>query len=229
MPQKPAAHELRFAVLATDVVLLTYKDGDLYVRLIPVDLPPFFQKLHGLPGGLLRPDEVAEQAAKRHVEVKAKIVSGPSHLEQLYTFSEIDRDPRGRVVSVAYLALVPWERLTETERGLQTETGWYPAKRLPKLAYDHAEIIRVALERFRTKIVYSTLISKLMPKEFTLTELEQAYARILEKGMDKRNFRKKILKLKIVKELDKKRSGLKQRPASLFKFVSEKVREASMV
>lgn len=225
MSAKPKANDLRFAVLATDTVLFTFRDGALFVRLIPVDLPPFYANLHGLPGGLLHPDETAEQATLRHLGNKAKILSRLTHLEQLYTFSDIDRDPRGRVVSVAYLALIPWERLSETERG----GGWYPVKDLPKLAYDHKEIIRVAVERFQAKIVYSTLIAKILPKEFTLTELERAYASILEKGLDKRNFRKKVLKLKLVKELKKKRSGLKQRPASLFSFASDKVREVGMV
>lgn len=223
MRPKPTSQDLKFAVLAADTVLLTFKEGSLYVYLITVDLPPHFHLLKGLPGGLVRPDETAEQAAKRHVQDKAQIHSSNVYVEQLYTFSDIDRDPRGRVVSVAYLALVPWEDLSPSEQKTGDAAGWYPVSKLPKLAYDHTKILHTALERLRSKIAYSTLISKMIPSEFTLTELEHAYAAVLETKIDKRNFRKKMLTMKLVKKLNKKRSGLKQRPADLFKFVSKNV------
>jgi 8-oxo-dGTP diphosphatase len=226
---KPTPKNLRFAILAADTVLFTYLDGEVYVRLIPVDLPPHYKNAMGLPGGLLQPTEMAEEAARRHLENKAKISGKNVYAEQLYTFSEIDRDPRGRVVAVAYLALVPWESLDEKERVIGNGTGWYPVTKLPKLAYDHKNIIAVALERFRSKVSYSSLIAKIMPKEFTLTELERAYTTILKKSMDKRNFRKKILRVELVKELKKKVSHGRQRPASLFRFVSDRIRILEMV
>ncbi len=98
----------------------------------------------------------------------------------------------GRVVAVAYLALVPWETLSPEEQADTKESYWRPASKAPKLAYDHDEILEAALKRLRSRIRYTTLIQKLMPKEFTLTELERAYESILGTDLDKRNFRKKI-------------------------------------
>ncbi len=219
----PRAPQLHFAVLAADTVLFTLRNEELLVRLISVQASSAYPRHKGLPGGLLQPKETAEQAALRHLEQKACITIKNVYHEQLYTFSAIDRDPRGRVVAVAYLALVPWEALSLAEQVAEPDAGWYPAKKLPRLAYDHAEIIRVASERLRSKIVYSTLIAKLLPKEFTLTELEKAYVAILEQPIDKRNFRKKILRQGFVEQLNKQRTGLKQRPASLFRFTSQTV------
>lgn len=215
--------KLLFAILATDVVLFTLKDGVLLVRLIPVNIEPFFKNLLGLPGGLLAPDETAEQAVVRQVEYKAKISADKIYMEQLFTFSDIKRDPRGRVVSVAYLALVPWESLSDEEKRDTSESYWKPVQTIKKLAYDHNKIIEMALARFVSKITYTTLISKIMPREFTLTELENTYQSFVKKNIDKRNFRKKILRLKLVKPLSKERRGLKQRPAKLYSFTSQKI------
>jgi 8-oxo-dGTP diphosphatase len=215
--------DLRFAILATDTVLWTIIDNVLHVRLIKVSTP-YFQGLAGLPGGLLAPTETAEQSAKRHVENKAKIDPEKVYLEQLYTFSEVNRDPRGRVVAVAYAGFVPWENLSTQERENGGEVWWSPVNKLPKLAYDHKHIIQVALNRLKARITYTTLIAKFMPAEFTLTELETAYESILEKEIDKRNFRKKILALGLLKKLNKERRGQKFRPAKLHTFISTEVR-----
>lgn len=211
--------DLRFAVLATDTVLWTINDNILYVRLIPVSAPQFAGTA-GLPGGLLSPTETAEQAARRHLQNKAHIAPEKIYLEQLYTFSEVNRDPRGRVVAVGHSAYVPWDMLSTQERENRGEAWWAAVSKLPKLAYDHKHIIHVALERLRARITYTTLIAKLMPKEFTLTELETAYESILEKEIDKRNFRKKIQALGLLKKLNKERRGQKFRPAKLYSFVS---------
>jgi 8-oxo-dGTP diphosphatase len=212
-----------FAILAADTVLFTLNEGKLLVRLIPVNIPPFFKDLSGLPGGLLKPEEIAEQAALRHLETKGKISAHKVYIEQLYTFSKINRDPRGRVVAVAYLALVPWENLSEEERTGSDEAYWQTVGITKLLAYDHTEILKTAIERLSSKITYTNLISKLLPKEFTLTELENAYQAILGTEVDKRNFRKKVLKLGLVKPLSKERRGLKQRPAKLYSFSTGKI------
>jgi 8-oxo-dGTP diphosphatase len=221
--------DIRFAVLAADTALFTIRDRTLLVRTIRVERPPHFPDNPGLPGGLIAPEETAQEAAKRHVGVKAGIVAAKCHFEQLYTFSEVDRDPRGRVVAVAYLALVPWEKLSERERGSEAGGAWVAAGELHQLAYDHDEILEVALARLRSRLRYTTLISKLMPHEFTLTELEQAYETILGKDLDKRNFRKKILKVKVLEELAKKRVGGPFRPAQLYRFVSSGVRDIEVL
>jgi len=221
--------DLRFAVLAADTVLLTLRDGDLYVRVIEVNRPPQYVNTVGLPGGLLSPTETADESAMRHLEVKGHINGKRVYSEQLYTFSGINRDSRGRVVAVAYLALVPWDSLTASEQMSSKETSWKRVSSLKKLAYDHSEILSLGIKRLRSRIVYTTLISKLMPKEFTLTELEKAYEAILGTPLDKRNFRKKILKVGVLKELPIKRSGGRFRPAQLYSFASKKVVEIEVL
>lgn len=225
----PAPEHLRFATIATDVVPFTIKDGELLVRLIAVDRPPYFANSKGMPGGLIDPKETAEDATVRHLEEKAGIKASKTHIEQLYTFSAIDRDPRGRVVAVAYLAFVPWEKLSEEERSNTKQAWWSSVKGARKLAYDHDEMLQVAIARLRSRVTYTTAISKLMPTAFTLTELEQVYESIIKTDLDKRNFRKKILKLNIIKPLAHKRTGGRFRPAQLYSFVSSKVQEIEIL
>ncbi len=217
--------QLHFAVLATDVALFTVKDGALLVRLVRVNRPPHFPNSMGLPGGLIDPKEIAEDAASRHIKAKAVLKPDTVYMEQLYTFSEVERDPRGRVIAVAYLALVPWEKLSAAEQQDTEEAWWSPVHNAKKLAYDHDTILNAAIHRLRSRIRYTTLINKLMAHEFTLTELEHAYESILKVTLDKRNFRKKIAKLNILKELPHKKTGGRFRPAQLYTFNSSKVLE----
>lgn len=220
---------LRFAVLATDTVLFTIRNGELLVRLVRVNRPPHFRDSKGLPGGLIDPDEVANEAAMRHVGKKAAIEPSNIYTEQLYTFSEIERDPRGRVVAVAYLALVPWEYLSPAEQVGTKESWWATLGEAKKLAYDHDEMLSVALHRLRSRVTYTTLMSKLLPKEFTLTDLERTYESILKTDLDKRNFRKKILKLGVLTELPRKKQGGAFRPAQLYKFAASKVEHIEVI
>jgi len=220
---------LRFAVLATDVALFTIKDGQLFVRLVAVERPPHFVGAKGLPGGLIHPEETAEEAVKRHLQAKVGIATGKIYTEQLYTFSELARDPRGRVVAVAYLALVPWEKLSESERADTAASWWSPLAEARKLAYDHDHILRTALERLRSRVTYTTLVAKMLPREFTLTELEQAYKTLVTSKLDKRNFRKKILKLGVLTALPHKRTSGAFRPAQLYTFISDKVRDIEVL
>ena len=132
------------------------------------------------------------------------------------------------MVAVAYFALVPWQKLSEKERGNSVESWWHAANSKSKLAYDHNEMLELALKRVQSRIKYTTAMKHLMPEEFTLTELEKMYELILDKKLDKRNFRKKILSLKILKPLPAKRTG-KFRPAQLYKFRSAKVEEIQII
>lgn len=229
MPKQLSEKHLRFAVLATDVALFSIRDNQLFVRLIAVNRPPYFVDQKGLPGGLIHPRETADEAARRQLTEKAGISADKAYLEQLYTFSALKRDPRGRVVAVAYLALVPWERLLATEQADSAAAVWTPVRDASGLAYDHDEILATAVSRLRSRITYTTLIGKLMPREFTLTELEHAYESILRTDLDKRNFRKKILKLGFLAPLPHKRVGGAFRPAQLYRFSSEKVREVEVL
>lgn len=220
---------LTFAVLAADTALFTIRNEELLVRLIKVNRPPHFIDMRGLPGGLVDPKETAPETAKRIVETKAKVSAAKPYFEQLYTFSSIDRDKRGRVVAVAYLALVPWEKLSSQEQADSAEATWVPARKAKHLAYDHDEILAMALARLCSRITYTTLLGKLLPNEFTLTELERAYESILGTDLDKRNFRKKILKLKVLTTLPRKRAGGRFRPAQLYRFASSAVTEIEVL
>ena len=222
---KKPAHPLRFAILAADTALFTLRDGRLCVRLIAVNRPPFYTNIWGLPGGLLRPEETAEAAALRHLKEKAAIRIPRVYAEQLYTFSDPRRDPRGRVVAVAYLALVSWNALSSRERENTAQAKWLPVDETKHLAYDHNTILLAARARLRSRVTYTTLIRNLMPKEFTLTELEAAHESILAADLDKRNFRKKIRGLKILKKRPYKRTGGRSRPAQLYEYESPKVTE----
>lgn len=228
---KPASEpHLRFAVLAADVALFTIHDNRLLVRLMMVNRPPHFNNIPALPGGLLTPQEIAEETAVRIVKERATITSKPVYLEQLATFSGLDRDPRGRVVAVAYLGAVPFESLTTSEQLIgEGASFWCPVKDVKALAYDHDEILSVALTRLRSRVQYTTLIAKLLPKEFTLTELERAYECILNSTLDKRNFRKKILKLGVLTATGKKRADGAFRPAELYRFTSNKVEQIEIL
>lgn len=220
---------IRFAVIAADTTVFTFHDGKLLTRLIKVDRPPYFANTQGLPGGLIDPKETAEEAAKRHVENKAGISATKLYVEQLYTFSRVDRDPRGRVVAVAYVAFVPWEKLSKEEQADTTSSWWESVSSVKKLAYDHDEVLSVAVKRLRSRIAYTTLLVKLLPREFTLTDLENTYATILGTELDKRNFRKKILKLDIITPVVGKFSGGRFRPAQLYKFISTGVKEIEVI
>lgn len=220
-----APEHLRFAVLATDTALFTIRDGQLLVRLIRVERVPSYINRAGLPGGLLRTEETAPVAATRHLKERAKIDPEKVYCEQLFTFSALERDPRGRVVAVAYLALAPWEKLSDEERQNTNDAWWSEVKDAKNLAYDHDEMLATAVTRLRSRVAYTTLISKLLPETFTLTELEQAYASIIKTPLDKRNFRKKIEKLGVLSLVPNKKRKGPFRPAKLYRFTSKKVVE----
>lgn len=194
-----------------------------------VDRPPHFPNTPGLPGAIIHPKETAEDAVRRIIEERGKLDAKKIYLEQLYTFSRADRDPRGRVVAVSYLGLVSWENLSEQERESGDGVRWADAHSLKKLAYDHDEMLHMALKRLASRATYTTILSKLMPEEFTLTELERAYESVIGEELDKRNFRKKILKLKVLKEVPGKRTGGRFRPAQLYRFASKHIQEIEVI
>jgi 8-oxo-dGTP diphosphatase len=223
--------DLRFALLATDISLFAIRDNELFVRLIKVNQPFYSPNTWGLPGGLVHPLKTADQSAVQHIENKAGVDSKKIYLEQLYTFSDIARDPRNRVVSVAYIALTHWESLSERECADSKEVQWITVSKALKLklAYDHNEILSAAFGRLKSRITYTTLISRLVANEFTLSELEQAYECIIEADLDKRNFRKKILKLGILKVLAGKKMNGRFRPAQLYAFKSMKISDIEVL
>jgi len=166
-------------------------------------------------------DESVDEAALRQLQKETQV--GNVYLEQLYTFGELKRDPRGRVITVAYYALVNEDRFRVSSRLNGGGTHLFPVRRIPALAFDHQKIIRYALERLRHKVNYTTVCFQLLPEKFTLSELQQAYEVILDQELDKRNFRKKMIQLNILKRTGEKKKGGPQRPAELYSFTESKV------
>lgn len=219
-----APENLRFAVMAVDIVTLGFVDGVLCGLVSPVNRPPHYINTLGFLGGIVDAKETAEQASVRVLKQKGSIEH--VYLEQLYTFSAVERDKRNRVVSVAYLGLVnPVVAAAYTH----TEASFIPLKRLSKLAYDHDEMLQTALSRLQGKLAYTTIAQYLLAKHFTLSELQAVYEVILKKEFDKRNFRKKILALGVVKETGKMQEGVKNRPAALYEFSSKKITELPLL
>jgi 8-oxo-dGTP diphosphatase len=201
--------------VTVDVVIFTIQEGALKVLLVKRKIAPFKGQF-AIPGGFVLEDEDLEQAAVR--ELREETGVSDVYLEQLYSFGKPDRDPRGRVVTVAYFALISADRKLKAGTDA-AEAAWFPVDDLPPLAFDHATILNYALERLRNKLEYTTVGFQLLPEKFTLTELQEVYAAILGKELDKRNFRRKMSVLKILKPLPEYRRG-GQRPAQLYRFVA---------
>ncbi|MEL6445317.1 MAG: NUDIX domain-containing protein [Bacteroidota bacterium] len=231
MPSPPVdPSTLRFAVLAVDVVVFALHEETLRVRLIPVDRPAVAGR-EGFPGGLVAPTETAEQAAARLLRDKAGIDPETVYLEQLHTFSAVDRDPRGRVVSVAYLGLTTIaEDVIDTDAAdsdtLYSGSGarWQPMDDLPALAYDHDAMASVAGRRLRERLRATNLIGRLLPESFTLTILQDAFESLLGERLDRRNFRRRVQELGLVEPTGEERREGRGRPAALFRVAEADVR-----
>ncbi len=200
--------------MAVDVVIYTLDRRTLQCVLVQVKEGPFAGKW-AFPGGLVGAADSLDQAAEREVRERTGVKSG--YLEQLYTFGKPERDPASRVVSVSYLALVPTRRAKLKPAWKYAAIIWVPANFLPHLAYDHDQVGRLALQRLRSKLQYTNIVYSLLPSEFTLSELQEVYETILHRSLDRRNFRKKILSLGLLRQLGRKRHGT-HRPASLYAF-----------
>ncbi len=209
----------KFAILASDVVILTLHQNVLKFLAVRTKSPDFPESW-SLPGGLVKSNESLDTSARRFFTDFLEVSSDSVHFEQLASFGDPRRDPSGRVVSVAYLALVPQEAATLKTTPQYQEITWFPLKNLPEMAYDHKEILAAGLKRLQGKLEYTNIIYSLMPKAFTLTDLQSAYETILNKSFDKRNFRKKLKALKLVKKLPKKIAHGAHRPAQLYTFTS---------
>ncbi|HMB28179.1 MAG TPA: NUDIX domain-containing protein [Blastocatellia bacterium] len=201
--------------VTVDLVIFTIAEDDLKVLLIRRGQEPFKGRW-ALPGGFVEIDESLERAAAR--ELKEEVGVTNVYLEQLYTFGEPKRDPRGRVISVSYFALVDAERQRIVAASDAAEAQWRSVFDAPKLAFDHARILDTAVWRLRNKIEWTTVGYELLPKKFTLSELQRVYEIILQRPVDKRNFRKKILAQGQIIELNETRSDVAHRPARLYSF-----------
>jgi len=211
----PYSYEYPHPAVTTDVVLFTILDGRLQLLLIRRGAEPC-KGQWALPGGFLNIDEDLEDCALRELEEETGI-SGV-YVEQLRTYGRPGRDPRERVISVAYYALAPSEHLTPRAASDAAEASWFPVARLPQLAFDHDEIIRAAHERLVAKLDYSTIAFQFMPERFTLSELQDVYEILLDAELDKRNFRKWALALEQIEETGEHRRQGSHRPARLYRM-----------
>lgn len=206
--------------VTVDVVIFTLRDDDLQVLLVKRKSAPYAGRW-AIPGGFMRIDEPPEEAARRELSEETGVRD--VYMEQLYTFGDPKRDPRGRVITVAYFALVP-APLAVHAGGDASHACWWSMVGLPPLAFDHADILDYALTRLRYKLEYTAVGFQLLPDTFTLSELQKAYEVVLGSALDKRNFRRKILEAQVIEETGEFRTG-EGRPAMLYRYRSDAVAE----
>jgi 8-oxo-dGTP diphosphatase len=216
MLQAMYQYEYPHPAVTTDVVMFTIRDECLKILLIRRGNQPH-KGSWAFPGGFIEMDEDLETGARRELEEETGI-SGV-YLEQLYTFGAPDRDPRERIITVVYYALVPSDHLTPQAADDADEADWFALDELPSLAFDHAEILTMAHTRLADKLEYSTLALQFMPTEFTLTELQKVYEIILRESLDKRNFRKQMLAQGHIEATGEQRREGSHRPAALYHAV----------
>ncbi|MBK8618866.1 MAG: NUDIX hydrolase [Anaerolineales bacterium] len=201
--------------ITVDLAIFTVNKNKLKVMLVKRAEAPFLD-FWSLPGGFLMHRESLEDAAYRVLTEKTGVKD--VYMEQLYTFGAPDRDPRARVITVAYFALIPWENLNQPESNKIKDLTWYSVDQHPKLAFDHKEILKYAVKRLRAKASYSNIVYGLMPEHFRLSELQTMYEIIINDKLDKRNFRKRMLATGLLQETGEKDLTGAHRPAMLYQF-----------
>lgn len=201
--------------ITVDLVVFSVNEDQLKVMLAKRAEVPYLG-YWSLPGGFLLTGESLEAAAFRVLKEKTGVQD--VYLEQLYTFGNPDRDPRARVITVAYFALIPWSNLGQPESKKISDLKWSAISQIPKLAFDHNEILNCAIQRLRAKVTYSNIVYGLMPEQFRLSELQRIYEIILDDKLDKRNFRKRMLASGLLQETGKKDLHGAHRPAKLYQF-----------
>jgi len=204
--------------LTVDIVIFTIEQGALKVLLVKRGIEPFAGQ-YAIPGGFVLENESLDQAAMRELREETGVAE--VYLEQLYSFGDPKRDPRGRVVTIAYYALISAEHSQLRAGSDAAAAAWFAVDAVPDLAFDHPKILEYAVERLRNKLEYTTVGFQLLPEKFSLSELQEVYEAILGKKLDKRNFRRKLALLKILKPTaEYRRDGRK--PARLYRFVAAK-------
>lgn len=210
--------------LAVDCVIFGLDNKNILKLLLICRRKDPFKAYWALPGGFVRPDKDAslEESALRELQEETGIRLKDAFLEQLYTFGSKDRDPRDWTASVAYFVLVNLDDYSLKADTDASDAAWFPTNDLPKLAFDHAEIIDKALNRLRGKIRYEPIGFELLPKKFTLFQLQHLYEVILGQELDKRNFLRKFRKMSLLTELGETEEGVSHRPAKLYQFDQKK-------
>ncbi len=205
------------STFSIDCVIFGFEAGELKVLLIERNQDPF-KDWSALPGNLVKNDEGIESAATRILYELTGLRE--LHMEQFHTFGEVDRHPQGRVITVAYYALIRINGKKEVKPVTQfaKNASWHSINDLPQLAFDHIKIFDTSIQKLRRRLSYQPIAFELLPEKFTLTQLQLLYEAILNKKLDKRNFRKKMLSYGFLKELDEKQKGVSYRAAKLYKF-----------
>ena len=215
----PYSYEYPRPALSVDNVIFAWHSGrSLQVLLIRRGLEPYLGHW-ALPGGFVNMEEDLETAARRELEEETGLRD--IFMEQLYTFGSPGRDPRTRVVSVAYFALVNLPKHPVRAASDAREVGWFPVEELPPLAFDHAEIVGMAIGRLRAKVRYQPIGFELLPEDFSLTQLQELYEVVLGVPLNKRNFRARILKTGVLEQSGRQES-VSHRPAKLYRFNRDK-------
>jgi len=212
--------------VAVDTIIFTIRKNELCALLIQMKKKPYTGQW-AFPGGRIEANETTEEAAMRILQTQTNVAH--VYLEQLKTFDEVKRDALERVVSVAYFALVAEDDLVLKTTEKYADVKWLPVKKLPSLAYDHKLIAKEAVNRLKGKLQYTNIVWSLLPKAFTLTDLQRVYEIILDTTLDKRNFRKRILSLNLIIPTGNKRSGDANRPAELYQFKQRKLTYVEMM
>jgi 8-oxo-dGTP diphosphatase len=210
----PVVQQVKVAV---DNCIFTVLEDRLHLLLIQMTKVPY-KGMWALPGGLIQNDESLDAAAVRILYEETGVAD--VYLEQLYTFGRPDRDPAGRVVSIAYFALIHAAGMALCTQPKYAEVRWWPCATLPPLAYDHDAVAAYAQQRLEWKLAYTNVVWSLLPRRFALTELQKVYEAVLGKKLDKRNFRKKILALGLVEPVGETAMRGAHRPAMLYRFTS---------
>ncbi|EHQ28614.1 NUDIX hydrolase [Mucilaginibacter paludis] len=205
------------SAFSIDFVIFGFEAGELKVLLIERNQEPF-NDWWALPGNLVENNESLDDAATRILFELTGFRD--MHMEQFHTFGSVNRHPLGRVITVAYYALIRIIGQKEIRPVTQyaKKVSWHAINELPKLAFDHDEIFESSIQKLRRRLGYQPIAFELLPEKFTLTQLQLLYEAILNKKLDKRNFRKKMLSYGFLKELDEKQKGVSYRAAKLYKF-----------
>lgn len=219
-------HRLRATApaLTVDCVVFGVDAEDLKVLLIRRAIAPFMGEW-ALPGGFVREGESLDEAARRELGEETGL--SRVYVEQLYSFGDPGRDPRGHVVTVAYFALVRLRDHSVRAATDARDAAWFRVSELPELAFDHARILDVARERLRNKVRYQPIGFELLPERFTLGQLQHLYETVLERPLDKRNFRKKLLSMDLLVDTGEVERGVAWRPAKLYAFDRRKYERLS--
>jgi len=206
--------------VTVDLAIFTVNEHKLKAMPVKRAEEPFLGAW-SLPGGFLKAGESLDEAAQRVLIEKVGV--DHVYMEQLYTFGDPQRDPRSRVITIAYIALIPWQSLPQPESKKVAELNWMPVNQLPSLAFDHKAIMNYAVKRLRAKVSYSNIVHGLMAKQFRLSELQTMYEIILNDKLDKRNFRKRMLSTGLLDETGKKDLTGAHRPAMLYRFKTKEI------